>query len=195
MHVLIPLLLLALFHQQPTPQPFPRPSAPPARPATPPAPGPTTPAALPPVDIPSVPAPPVPREAELGVPVYPTAQFITSYDAGMGQRFHLFGAPAPFADVVQYYRNILKSRGELLFEAPVATHQFEIGRYRDETMAFPPSVTVKDYAAEGRGYPNPAGEPPTFATIIQIVPIPPVPVPVREPAREPVREPVREPGE
>jgi hypothetical protein len=171
MHVLILLLIATL--QQPTPQPFPRPATPPSKPS-PPAPGPSTAASLPPVEIPTAPTPVSPKEAELGVPIYPTAQFIASYDAGMGQTFHLFGASAAFADVVQYYRNILKSRGELLFEAPVATHQFEIGRYRDETMAFPPSVTIKDYAAGGRGYANPQGAPPVFATIIQVVPMQPV---------------------
>ena len=170
MHVLI-LLLAALLQQQPTPQPFPRPTTQPARPPTPPAPTPSTPPpALPPVEIRTPPAPASPKEADLGVPIYPTAQFITSYDATMGQQFHLFGTAAPFAEVVQYYRNILKSRGEVLFEAPAATHQFEIGRYRDETMAFPPSVTVKDYST-GQGYPGPKGE--RFLTVIQIVPMPP----------------------
>ena len=43
----------------------------------------------------------------------------------------------------------------MLFETP-PTHQFEIGRFRDETMAFPPSVTIKDYTWGGSaGYPNP----------------------------------------
>ena len=32
-----------------------------------------------------------PTEAMLGVPIYPGAQFIASYDAGRGQRFYLFG--------------------------------------------------------------------------------------------------------
>ena len=175
MHVPI-LLLAALLQQQPTPQPFPRPNAPPTRPATPPPPS-TPPPTLPPVDIKTPPAPASPKESELGVPIYPTAQFITSYDATMGQHFHLFGTAAPFPEVVQYYRNILKSRGEVLFEAPVATHQFEIGRYRDETMAFPPSVTVKDYST-GQGYTGAKGE--KYLTVIQIVPAMPA-APPREP--------------
>ena len=36
------------------------------------------------------------------------------------------------------------------------THVFEIGRFREETMAFPPGVTVKDYTWNGSaGYLNP----------------------------------------
>ena len=111
----------------------------------------------------------------LGAPIFQGAQFITSYDAGRGQRFYLFGATAAFPDVVTFYRTSLKQRGELLFETP-PTHQFETGRYRDETMAFPPSVTIKDYTFGGSaGYPNPApgGKPQRFPTIIQIVAAPP----------------------
>jgi hypothetical protein len=69
----------------------------------------------------------------------------------------------------------LKQRGELVFEAP-AIHMFEIGRFREETMAFPPSVTVKDYTWGGsQGYLNPkrGAKPARFSTIIQIVPVPP----------------------
>ena len=80
---------------------------------------------------------------------------------------------ASFLDVVTFYRTALKQRGELIFDAP-ATHQFDIGRFREETMAFPPSVTIKDYeSAVSQGYPNPkpGGQPPRFPTIIQIVPV------------------------
>lgn len=113
-----------------------------------------------------------PTEAKLGVPLYPGAQFITSYDAGRGQRFYLFGTNGSFATIVTYYRTVLKQRGELVFEAP-ATQQFDTGRFREETMAFPPSVTIKDYQSDiSQGYPNPkpGSEPARFATIIQIVP-------------------------
>jgi hypothetical protein len=116
----------------------------------------------------------MPTEATLGVPIYPNAQFLTSYDAGRGQRFYLFGVVLSFAEAVTYYRTTLKSRGEVLFESP-PTHQFEIARFRDDTMAFPPSVTIKDYTWGGSGgYPNPkpGAEPVRFPTIIQIVPAP-----------------------
>ena len=112
-----------------------------------------------------------PTESALGAPIYPTAQYITSYDAGRNQRFHLFGSSASFVDVLAFYRAALKQKGDQLFESP-PTHQFETGRYRDDVMAFPPSVTIKDYTFGGSaGYPNPKrGTPPErFATIIQIV--------------------------
>jgi hypothetical protein len=157
------------------PQPFPGSKTPP-RPA--PAPPPTT--AAPPTTRPAppreavVPAESVPTEAVLGFPVYPNAQFIASYDAGRGQRYYLFGSDLPFAALVKYYQSALKNRGTLVFEAP-AIHIFEIGRFREETMAFPPGVTIKDYTWNGsEGYLNPKrnAQPARFPSIIQIVPSP-----------------------
>jgi hypothetical protein len=114
-----------------------------------------------------------PTETMLGLPIYPNATFITSYDAGRGQRFYLFGTNSSFQDMVAYYAVILDERGDLVFDAP-ATHMFEVGRYREDEMAFPPGVTVKDYAWNGSdGYLNPSGgEPARFRTVIQIVPVP-----------------------
>lgn len=109
----------------------------------------------------------------LGVPIYPGAQFITCYDAGRGQKFYLFGSAASFNDLVTYYKGQLKKNGELVFDAP-ATHEFEVGRFREETMAFPPGVTIKEYkSAISEGYPNPklGGQPARFPTVIQIVPV------------------------
>lgn len=155
-----------------TPQPFPRPGTTqqPPRPATPAVPAPVTATPQTPSPDPSAPA-----EASLGFPIYPSAQFIASYDAGRGQRYYLFGATAPYADLVVYYRTQLKERGNQVFEQP-PTHMFEVGRFRDETMAFPPGVTIKDWTWGGSpGYPNPrlGGEPMRFPTIIMIVPAPP----------------------
>ena len=110
----------------------------------------------------------------LGVSIYPSAVYLTSYDAGRGQRFYIFGAAVPYADLVGYYRTVLKQKGDELFEAP-PTHQFETGRFREETMAFAPSVTIKDYTYGGSsGYPNPKPgvTPDRFPTIIQIVAVP-----------------------
>lgn len=110
----------------------------------------------------------------LGVKIYPGAQFLTSYDAGRGQRFYLYGSTSSFADLVKYYRTVLKKGGDLVFDAP-ATHEFELGGFREETMAFPPSVTIKEYRSEiSEGYPNPkaGGQPARFPTVIQIVPAP-----------------------
>ena len=116
-----------------------------------------------------------PAAGSLGVPIHESAQYITSYDAGRGQRYYLYGTNATFAEIVQYYKTALKQRGDLVFEQP-PIHQFDIGRFREETMAFPPSVTVKDYTWGGSaGYLNPkrGAQPARFATIIQIVPNPP----------------------
>jgi hypothetical protein len=168
--LVFPVLVAALLAQQPpTPQPFPRPGT--TQPARPGAPGTQAPAdpAPPPA---AAPAEAAPTEATLGVPVYPGAQFITSYDAGRGQRYYLFGTTGSFVALVTYYRTILKQRGDLVFEAP-ATHQFDVGRFREETMAFPPSVTIKDYQSEiSQGNPNPklGAEPARYPTVIQIVP-------------------------
>lgn len=152
-----------------TPQPFPRPAAP--QPVAPPA-APTAPA--PNVVVSQAPGavdPTAPTEATLGFPLHPTAQFVASYDAGRGQRYYLFGATAPFADLVAFYRTQLKERGDRVFEQP-ATHMFQVGRFRDETMAFPPGVTVKDFTWGGSAwYPNPAAaQPERFPTMIMIVP-------------------------
>ena len=116
----------------------------------------------------------VPTEATLGFPIYPNSQYLTSYDAGRGQRFYLFGTDSTFNNMVRYYSVLLDERGDTVFDEP-PTHVFEIGRFREESMAFPPGVTVKDYTWNGaEGYLNPTlgAEPERFRTIIQIVPAP-----------------------
>ncbi len=117
----------------------------------------------------------IPTPDSLGVASFhPAMQYLESYDAGSGQRFYLFGADVPFAEIVSYYQKQLKVKGELVFDQP-ATHMFDIGRFREETMAFPPSITVKDYTWGGmQGYPNPKPnvKPASFKTIVQIVPMP-----------------------
>jgi hypothetical protein len=114
-----------------------------------------------------------PTDAMLGVPIYPGAQFIRSYDAGRGQRYYLFGSAAPFADLVAYYRTVLKQKGELIYDVP-ATHEFDVGKFNEGTMAFPPGVTIKDFQSDvSQGFPNPkpGGQPARFPTVIQIVPV------------------------
>jgi hypothetical protein len=155
--------------QQPVPQPFPRPGS--TQPALPP-PAPSTRPAPPPTRTPAGPDA-APSEATLGVPIYPGAQFITSYDAGRGQRYYIFGSAGSFVDLVAYYRTVLKQKGELVYDVP-ATHEFDVGKYREETMAFPPGVTIKDYQSDiSQGYPNPkaGAQPARFPTLIQIVPV------------------------
>ena len=150
-----------------TPTPFPRPGQTPARPPAQPV----------PATAPTAQAPATSTDAgepgDLGAPLYPGAQFIASYDAGRGQRYYLYGADADFLQIVGWYKNMLKEKGDLIFEEP-PVHMFDIGRYREETMAFTPSVTVKDYTWAGSaGYMNPklGAVPARFKTIIQIVPV------------------------
>jgi hypothetical protein len=176
--VVVAIAALATAAPAQTPQPFPKPGAP-TRPQ--PAPPPAQP---PPADVVSprpAEAPPTPatasdpNEETLGMPVYPAAQFLTSYDAGRGQRFYLFGTNVEFAQIVGYYRTVLKSRGNLVYEQP-AVHTFEVGRYRDDAVAFPPGITVKDYTwggSEGYLHVVAGAQPVRFRTIVQVVPPPP----------------------
>jgi len=162
----VSLALAAPPQGQPVPQPFPRPGSPPVQaPPTRPA-QPSSPATAPAADA-------APTEAMLGVPIYPGAQFITSYDAGRDQRYYLFGSAGSFVDLVAYYRTLLKQKGDLVYDVP-ATHEFDVGRFDDKTMAFPPGVTIKDFQSDvSEGFPNPkpGGRPARFPTIIQIVPV------------------------
>ena len=158
--------------QQPVPRPFPRPRDTSSDPG-PPVENQTVASQTQSSASAAVPSETTPTEATLGFPIYPTAQFITSYDAGRGQRYYLYGTNSDFEEMVGYYRVILDERGDRVFDAP-AIHIFEVGRFREREMAFPPSVTIKDYTWDGsEGYLNPTGtSPPRFRTIIQIVPAP-----------------------
>ena len=184
------MTLVAALASGQVPQPVPQPSGgnrtnQPARPAQPP---PTTTAAP---QQPAAPAPAAstasltpgtagapgaeaaPTEAMLGVPIFPNAQFIASYNAGRGQRYYIFGTAGSFVDLVNYYRTTLKQRGEMTYEVP-ATHEFDVGKFDEDRMAFPPGVVIKDFQSDvSQGYPNPkpGGQPARFPTIIQIVPV------------------------
>ena len=114
-----------------------------------------------------------PTEASLGVPLYPGREFLASYDAGQGQRLYLFGTNAAYLDVVGYYKSVMKTGGREIFKAP-ATQEFDLPgvKWVEETMAFVPSVVVKDYTWGGSdGYLVIDGtKQKRFRTIIQIVP-------------------------
>ena len=170
-----------------TPRPFPGAATPPPQaPRTTPAPEPPrgAPPTQAPVAPPSAPspasqrpatAPPAPTAATLGVAIYPAAQFLASYDAGRGQRFFLFGTTATYNDIVAYYRTQLMDGGDVVFKEP-PTHMFDVGRFREEAMAFPPGVTIKEFQSQmSQGYPNPrlGAQPTHFPTVIQIVPVTP----------------------
>jgi hypothetical protein len=166
------LAILALL-QQPVPQPFPKPgeTPPPQQPAPP---KPSTPSTTAPQKPGASLGEPAPTPDILGLPVYPGAQFLISYDAGRGQRYYLFGTNATFAEIVAYYKTYLKDGGERVYDEP-PVHLWEVGRFREETMAYPPGITVKDYSwggAKGWLNPKPNANPARFITIIQIVPAP-----------------------
>ncbi len=97
-------------------------------------------------------AQPKPRSACRSIP---GAQFIASYDAGRGQRFYLFGSAASFDGAGDVLPDAAEAARRAGLRCP-ATHEFDIGRFREETMAFPPSVTIKDYRVGGvAGLPEP----------------------------------------
>jgi len=78
---------------------------------------------------------------------------------------------AGFVQTVEWYRASLKQKGELVYDVP-ATLEFDVGKYDEDRMAFPPGVTVKDYQSEiSQGYPNPkrGAQPERFPTLLQIV--------------------------
>jgi len=177
------MTLVAVLAFAQTPQPFPQPGGRTTQPARP-APAPTPATASPAQPAPAAPATATasaasanevaPTEALLGVPIFPNAQFIASYNAGRGQRYYIFGTSGSFVDLVNYYRTTLKQRGELTYEIP-ATHEFDVGKFDEDKMAFPPGVVIKDFQSDvSQGYPNPkpGGQPARFPTIIQIVPVP-----------------------
>jgi hypothetical protein len=155
----------------PVPRPFPG-SAPPPAQATPP--GQTV---VPPAES----APPqlgAPSEATLGVKSYPGAEFLESFNAGGGQRLYLFGMNATYAEVVAFYKGELRTNGKELFKTP-AMQQFDLDKFVEEKMAYPPSVVVKDYTWAGLsgglkdGYLFIDGTAEKrFKTIVQIVPAP-----------------------
>ena len=160
--------------RQPAPAPPPRdtgaqpqPPAPPANPPT--AAGQPAP---PPVDAPSrTPdsARPKPaRAADLS-----GRAVLASYDAGRGQRYYLFGIDRVVRRAGRVLPHGAEAARRLVFDVP-ATHKFEVGRFREETMAFPPGVTVKDFSRRCRRATrtrSPARSRRGSRRIIQIVPV------------------------
>jgi hypothetical protein len=114
-----------------------------------------------------------PTEADLGVRVYQGADFLDSYDAGRGQRYFLFGTNDSYSDVLTFYKQ-QRGGGSELFKAP-PMQKFELDvKFKEDTMAFPPSVIVKDYTwnnSEGYLFIEGTRER-RYKTIIQIVPAP-----------------------
>ena len=173
----------------PVPRPFPGSgggmgsgsSTPPTRPA----PGPATTSPAEPTPVSSQPLAPAAASpaatakagGDIGdVPLYPSAEYLATYEAGMGQRYVLYGSDAGFETVVAYYRQTLKNGGREVYRAP-AIQQWDLGRFQEERMVYPPSVVVKDYSAgTPAGYLFVTGTTQKrYRTVIQIVPPPPGP--------------------
>jgi len=106
-----------------------------------------------------------------GVPIYPSAELLSSFDAGRGQQVFTFGTDMPYSDIVAYYKNQLRSSGTELFRAP-AIHQFDLGPFRSDAMSYRPSLVVKDYTGpDTAGYLHVSGTAEKrYRTVIQIVP-------------------------
>ena len=102
--------------------------------------------------------------------MYPGAVLLSQYEAGPGQQMFVYGTSSGYANVVEYYKGVLKDRGRQLFDGPM--HQFDLGRYRRETMMLQPALTVKDYTWNGRdGFIHVTGRQIVkYPTVIQIVP-------------------------
>jgi hypothetical protein len=118
-----------------------------------------------------------PAASTVVFPIFPGSKFLGSYDAGKGQRYYLYGTTILYEDVVAFYRAELKDRGDEVFTEP-PTHMFA-QKFREDTMAFPPGVTVKDWTYQSKGYPNPriGAQPERFPTVFMIVPPPPAAAP------------------
>lgn len=117
-------------------------------------------------------APQAPSVTELGkAAIYPSAEFLDSFDAGQGQKILLYGTNMPYDQIVTFYRAQRLSNRELFSDPPM--HQFDLGRYDERVMAYPPSVVVKDYTWNGsEGYLHVSGTTSKrYRTIIQIVPV------------------------
>lgn len=148
----------------PVPSPFPGAPTAPSTPRT-------QPPAQPPAAPPPAPVAPAAPDLPGTPPVYPTAEYLDAIDAGSGQRYYLYGTDAPYAEIVAYYRTVTKSGGREIYRTP-GTYQFDLGRFNDDRMVYPPSVVVKDYAGgTPAGYLHVSGtNEKRYRTIIQIVP-------------------------
>jgi len=155
--------------QTPVPKPAPFPGANPPSPNKPA--GPTTPATQPAPATSGVQqgGPIDPRLA--GIPIYPGADLLESFDGGGNQQVFLFGSTMPYSDVLAFYKTQLRSGGNEIFRTP-AMQQFDLGSFRAETMAYRPSVVLKDYGGSGAAYLHVTGTTEKrYQTVIQIVPV------------------------
>jgi hypothetical protein len=112
-------------------------------------------------------------EAQPGAaPIHPRAELLDTFDAGHGQQYIIYGTDLPYVTIVDYYKKLLRTGGSEIFRTP-AMHRFDLGRFDEETMAYPPSIVIKDYTWNGAtGYLHVAGSTEKrYRTIIQVVPV------------------------
>ena len=99
----------------------------------------------------------------------------TSYDAGRGQRYLSVRDSAAVRRCSWRITGRCSSRGATLFTKLRRHISSTSAGSTNDTMAFPPGVTIKDFQSDlSQGFPNPkpGGQPARFPTIIQIVPVP-----------------------
>lgn len=118
------------------------------------------------------PAAPVINAQPGNTPIHPRAELLDAFDAGQGQQYIVYGTDLLYATVVEYYKQLLRSGGTEIFRAP-AMHRFDLGRFDENTMAYPPSIVIKDYTWNGSpGYLHVNGSTEKrYRTIIQVVPV------------------------
>jgi hypothetical protein len=152
----------------PRPTPFPGSAPPPAttpKPATPAADGVAAPQCA---SAGSAPTDPL----LAGIPLYPCAVYLETFDVGTNQRLFAFGTNDAYLDVVQFYKTQLKKSGEEVSKLP-AIYQFERGAFDSGTMTQRPGIIVKDYAwpAVTDAYLHVSGTTGTrYRTVIQVIP-------------------------
>jgi hypothetical protein len=169
-HWIAAACLVAQSTTPPPPKPVPFPTGTPAPTSAKPAPQPQTPAQKPgvPAASPQEGSSVDPRLA--GVPIYPGAELLSSFDGGNGQWVFTFGSEMPISDIVAYYKTQLRSSGTEVFRTPLI-QQFDLGSFRSETMTYRPGVVVKDYGSpDSQGYLHVTGtSEKRYRTVIQIV--------------------------
>jgi hypothetical protein len=154
---------LAAQAQPPTQAPPPPVQAPPPKPTPSPAPAPQA----------GQTGQPAPVDARLtGVPIYPSADFLESFDIGDGQSVFVFGTNDLYDDVVAYYKSQLGKSSEVSKREP-AIQQFDLGSTGSGSITKQrPSVLVKDFTwPDPAGYLHVSGAVSTrYKTLIQIIP-------------------------
>ena len=108
-----------------------------------------------------------------GVPMYPGALFLESFDVGSGQRVWVFGTNDLYADVVAFFKAQLKKSGEEVSRKTPAIQQFDLGSFDSGTMAQRPGILVKDFTwPDQAGYVHVVGTTEQrYKTLIQIIPV------------------------